>query len=384
MPKNATFAACALVALGLATLSACQNASQSEPYVIGAILPLTGTAAQWGIPPRNGAQLAVEEINASGGINGRKIALKVEDDRCEPRDGVSALNKLMAADHAKVFVGAVCSGVTLAIAPVAERSRVPIISPASTSPKITDAGDFIFRVVPSDNLRGEVFADYVFQDRGIHSVALLYVNNEGGVGNKDTFRQRFAELGGQIVAEEAYAQDATDVRGQLTRIRGTNAGAVLVVSYPADTVIVLRQAKELGFTKPLFFQTEAVGDPNVLREAGAAAEGVIFVLPAQAEGKVTQQFNDRYRQKYGKAPELFAAEGYDAVRLIAEALSKRPAGGDRDPALAVRDYLYTVKGWAGASGTISFDRNGDVTKPMAIKQISGGTARLIKTIGSVT
>lgn len=341
---------------------------------IGALLPLTGDAAQWGTPARNAAQLAVDEINATGGVNGQHVALAVEDDRCDAKEGVSAFNKLVAAHKTPVVLGAVCSSVTLAVAPVANREHVTLISPASTNPKITEAGDYMFRVIPSDNLRGEIFAEYLYNEAGIRSVVMLYINNEGGVGNKDTFANRFRTLGGKILGEEAYQQGATDVRSQLTKIKSSPADAVLVVSYPADTVIVMKQAKQLAIDKALYFQTEAVEDPTVLRDAGDAANGATYILPAAAEGPVAKGFVDSYQKKFGKAPELFAAEAYDIVYLIKEALQQNGSSPASD---RIRDYLSSVHDRASASGTITFDKNGDVTKPMAIKRIVDGRPQVV-------
>ncbi len=343
---------------------------------IGAILPLTGDAAQWGIPPQKGAQLAVEQINKKGGINGRHLELIIEDSRAEPKEGISAFNKLIATHDIKIVLGAVASSVTLAVAPLAERNHVLLISPASTSPKISQAGDYIFRVIPSDDVRGKVFAEYLFNDANIRSVSILYINNEGGVGNKETFKNRFVQLGGEIITEEAYSQTTTDVRTQLTKIKSTQTQALVVVSYPKDTIHVMKQSLELNLGKPLYFQTEAVEDPQVLREAGVAAEGAIYILPAMAGGEIPTLFSKNYQKKYGQEPGLFAAEAYDIVYLIASALE--PKLETNVPSDVLRDYFYNLKDYSGASGIITFDENGDVQKPMAIKQILNGQPALIK------
>lgn len=364
-----------VVALAI-VLIVTQTKKKPGEIKIGAILPLTGDNAQWGIPPRKGAELAIEEINKQGGIKGKKLVLLSEDDRCEPKLGVSAFNKLLA-QKVKVILGAVCSSVTLAISPLAEKNKIILISPASTNPKITEAGDFIFRVIPSDALRGEVFAKYLFS-KGIKKVALLYINNEGGRGNRDVFIKKFTELGGEVLIEESYEQGATDMRTQLVKIKGSKAEALVIVSYLGDTPLIMKQAKELGLSLPLYFQTEAVEDPNVLRAAGETAEGVIYILPAPATGEVPEQFKKKYKEKYGSEPELFAAEAYDAIYLIADAIKSQK---DKEiSAEQIRDYLYSVKGYNGASGVISFDKNGDVIKPMAIKTIKNGKPVLIEVV----
>ncbi len=353
-----------------------KKTKQPEVVKIGAILPLTGPNAQWGIPPEKGAQLAVEEINEVGGIEGKLVKLIPEDTQCDPQKGVSAFRKITSDKSIKVVLGGVCSSVTLAVAPLAERGKILLISPASTNPKISDAGDYIFRVIPSDALRGKVFAEYLFK-KGIQKVAILYVNNDGGRGNRDAFEKRFTELGGKVVLEESYEQDATDVRTQLTKIKNSDAEAVVVVSYLGDTPIVMKQAKELGLGKPLYFQTEAVEDPNVLKSAGSAAEGVVYILPAPPQGEAYEKFKEKYKEKYGKDPELFAAEAYDAINLIADAIRANEGVVDAD---RTKEYLYNVKNYQGASGIITFDRHGDVLKPMAIKKIVNGEPKLMEII----
>lgn len=362
----------ATTAIVLGTLS-CGKKDAGE-IIIGAVLPLTGDAAQWGIPPQKGAQLAVDEINEKGGISGRMLKTVFEDSECDPSKGVSAFQKLVTTDKTNVVIGGVCSSVTLGIAPIAETRKIVLISPASTNPKITDAGDYIFRVIPSDDLRGKVFARYLYEDVAVRNVALLYVNNEGGVGNRNTFVEEFERLGGRIVDDESYDQETRDLRSQLTKIKKSDADAVLAVSYPSDTVILMKQARELGLNKPLYFQTEAVEDPHVLESAADAAEGATYILPAAAEGEIPQKFAASYLAKYNMKPELFAAEAYDIVNLIAISLSE--LSGARS-AQEIRSFLYNVSEYQGASGTITFDQNGDVMKPMAIKQIQGGQPILI-------
>jgi branched-chain amino acid transport system substrate-binding protein len=333
-------------------------------FKMGAVLPLTGGSAQWGIPPRNAALLAADQVNAAGGIKGKKIVLDIEDDQCEPANAVSAMQKILATSKPIVVLGAVCSSATLAIAPIAESNKVVLISPASTSPLLTHFGNYIFRDIPSDALRGQVFGKYVYA-RGYRRVSCLYINNDGGLGNEQTFSQTFQSLGGRIVSVDAYPQGTQDVRAQLTKIKGAKPDALLVVSYPDDTPIVLRQAAELKLSIPFFFQTEALDDPAVLQRAGTAAEGVTYILPAQSTGPAASQFAAAYQARYHTAPELYAAQSYDIVMLTARILNASQSLTPDDLA----NGLHRTQNYPGASGTITFDQNGDVVQPMVIKQI---------------
>jgi len=375
----------AFLAIVLAVLLFCPfGCRKEEPggrqVKIGAILPLTGDAAQWGIAPKRGAELAVERINDSGGVNGRRLYLIVEDDRAVPADGVSAIRKLLSTEKVSMIVGSVASSVTLALAPIAEKNKVVLISPASSSPKITDSGDYIFRVMPSDDLRGQIFADYLFHNRKIQHVDILYVNNEGGVGNKNSFCNYFQKYGGTVGLMEQYAQESSDLRTQITKIKNSLSEAMIVVSYPKDTVLILQQSRELGVQKPLYFQTEAVEDPQVLSKAGETAEGIEYILPLQASGPARVEFVNLYHQKYGVGPELFAAEAYDCIMLLAEAVRKQGAVSNISSSL-VKEYLYDVRNYEGASGRITFNDKGDVIKPMAIKKIVGGVPQIVETLG---
>jgi len=250
-----------------------------------------------------------------------------------------------------------------------------LISPASTSPKLTGAGEFIFRVVPSGSLRGKLFAEYLYHDRGLRKLAVMYINNEGGIGGSSSFKARFTQLGGEVVIEETYAQGATDFRSQLAKIKAADAEGVLVGSYPPDTVAILQQARELDLRQPLFFTTEAVQNPDVLREAGDAANGAVYILAAPPSGTAPERFTQAYAAKFGKPPELFAAEGYDIVRLIADAVAA--AKGASFSGSAIRDFLRRVRDYAGASGTITFNEGGDVIKPYAIRTIEAGSPKTL-------
>ena len=331
---------------------------------IGVLAPLTGEASQWGVPPKEGIELALELIKNR--VDNKKVEVIYEDTQCDPAKGVSAVQKLINIDEVDAIIGAVCSSVTLAIAPIVEKSEVPLISPASTSPKISDAGDYVFRVVPSDALRGEVFADYIKNDVGLNKVAILYINNEGGAGNKDSFKKRFEELGGKIVAIESYAQGTKDVKTQLMKIKNQNIQAIVIVSYPADSVIILKQAQELGLSLPLYFQTEALEDPFVLEAAGESANGVIYILQADPSGREVEKFENMFEEKFNRAPALYAAEGFDAFNLIIKAIKECKA--ETDLSSCIKDELYTIKNYQGVSGTITFEGKGDVLKPMAIKK----------------
>lgn len=360
-----------LLLLMVLVVAGCRE-EKEEVIKIGAILPLTGDAAQWGIPARNGAMLATEEINKNGGVNGKDVILEIEDDQCDGKNGISAFNKIINTSKPNVILGAVCSSVTLAVAPAAEKNKIVLISPASTNPNITNAGDYIFRTIPTDNLRGKVFAEYVYSTYKRNG-AIVYINNDGGKGNEESFRKHFENAGGKIVLSQAYSENAGEIKSLLEKVKNTQPDFLMVVAYPDDALIVLQKCKELNISLPLYFQTEVFDDQNLLKNAGSTAEGVIYISYAKPEGVQVDAFKEAYMNKYGKEPELFAAESYDAIHIVAEILKANPNAD----ATLIKEKLYHVRNYKGASGNITFDEHGDVVKPLAIKKVENSSVLII-------
>jgi branched-chain amino acid transport system substrate-binding protein len=341
---------------------------------IAGIFPLTGDASQWGVPPKNAATMAVDEINAAGGIQGKRIVFDVQDDQCEPAKGVSALQNLIATYKPIALIGAVCSSVSLAIAPIVEQNKIIMISPASTSPLLTNAGDYVFRDIPTDKLRSETFARYIFS-KGVKELDILFINNDGGLGATNAFVEEYTKLRGKVMYKEGYQPESNDFRAQIAKAKKSPAAAIMIVSYPNETSTLLRQFKELNLKKRIFALTEALDDPAVLKRAKDAAEGVEYIVPAPAEGEKAAMFVKNYEAKFGVAPPTFAAEAYDAIYLIRKILEEAPDAAPEK----LKEKLYEVKDFIGASGTITFDQNGDVIKPMAIKKIMNQSQVIVTT-----
>jgi len=208
--SSAVIAVFSIIILSLVFLVGCVKKEEKE-IKIGSIGPLTGAAASYGEKMTRAIDLAINEINEKGGINGKKVVVKHEDDKLEAKDGVSAFQKLVSADKAVAIIGAAGSSVTLAISPVAESNKVVLITPISSAVAISKAGDFVFRICPSDALQGKIVAKWVIE-KGFKNAAILYLNNDYGTGLKDGFKEEYAKLGGQVVIEEAFEKGATDFR----------------------------------------------------------------------------------------------------------------------------------------------------------------------------
>lgn len=368
--------------LALVSLTACsiqgRVVESNDKITIGSLGPLTGDASQWGLPPKEGVELALAQLG--GNLAGRPVNVIYEDDQCDPSKAVTAVQKLINVDHVDAIVGPVCSSATMAIAPLVEAAGVALISPASTSEKVSQAGDYIFRVIPSDALRGDVFAKYMKQ-KGINNVAVLYANTDGTATAKISFARTFEQMGGKVTIAEVYEQDARDLRTQLLKIKDKEkeTDALLFISYVADTIVILKQAQELGLNLPMYSPGESPEDDSVPQSAGNAAEDVVYILPAEATGNQVNKFKQTFQAKFSKEPALFAAEAFDAFNIIMQ--SAQQCESAKKLGTCIKDNLYKVQDYQGASGIISFDNNGDVVKPMAIKQIKNGQNQVVEVIG---
>jgi len=343
--------------------------ASGEPIKIGAILPLTGDAAAYGKSAREGMELALSDLNARGGVGGRPLSVVYEDSKGSPKDGVAGFDKLATQDHVPAVVGDLLSSVTLAVAPAAERRRVVLLSPTSTAPALSDAGDFIFRNCPSDVYEGKVMADYATADLHLKNVGILAVANDYGNGIAAVFKAAFAAQGGSVPVEETYPQGATDVRAQLTKLSAARVEAIYLVGYK-ELGRILKQAAELRVVAR-YLSTVMFEDPEVLSTAGPAAEGVVYSSPSfdiNSDEPTVKAFRERYQAAYARSPDIFAAASYDAVGIIGKAMASGATTGD-----AIRDALYATRDYPGVIGSTSFDAKGDATQPAVLKTIEGGS-----------
>tara|TARA_B100000686_G_scaffold133474_1_gene140439 strand:- start:13282 stop:14376 length:1095 start_codon:yes stop_codon:yes gene_type:complete len=310
---------------------------------IGFMAPLTGGAASYGLSIKKGVDLANKET-------GSKLQIVYEDSRCSGKDAVNAINKLVSIDKVSAIVGEVCSGATLAAAPIAERNKVVMISSSSTSPKITNAGIYIFRTVPSDALQGDFGAKYVFS-KGHRKLAILYSNEEYGMGFTKVLSESFSKAGGKIVSREKFKRDSTDLRTQLTKIKSSSPDSIYIISNsPPSAVAALKQIKELGI-KSALFGSEGLKSDAVSKGSTGSGEGLVVTSVSSG----TTSFAERHKKAYGKSPGPFASQAYDALKAISIAVGKGARTGSE-----IKTMLSAIS-FDGASGRIKFDPNGDVS-----------------------
>ena len=344
-------------------------AKREKVIKIGAILPLTGDIAEYGTRCKTGIDMAVEEINAVGGIKGRKIQMIYEDSKGLPKEGVAGLQKLITVDKVPAVIGAVASSVTMAMVPSATNAKVVLFSPASSSPKLSGISKFFFRDWPSDVLEARVLAKFVWNKLKVKRVAILYVNNDYGLGLMNEFKGKFTGLGGRIVQMETYPQGARQFRKQLIKIKNADPEAIYLAGYHREMALATKQIRELGMGMQILGDAD-YGVSELLEMAGKHAEGAIYATPTYDPKRGTsamKRFEVKYEEKFKSEPTVFEANGYDATQIIAIAIEN---GGYSGPAIA--EYISKIKGYSGASGNMSFEQTGDVIKPIAIRTVKGG------------
>ncbi len=367
-----------LIALGLiaaivaATGCAKRGSSTADPggdIKVGVYGDLTGQTSSFGQSTKNGAQMAADEINAAGGINGRKIQVVIEDDQGEPGKAATVVAKLINQDQVRALIGEVASSNSIAAAPNAQDAKVPMISPSSTNPKVTQIGDYIFRVCFIDPFQGEVMAKFAANTLKAKRAAILFdSNSDYSKGLIQFFKASFHDkLGGQIVAEQAYAQRDRDFTGQLTQIRSANPDVIYVPGYYQEVGVIAKQAKQLGINAPLL-GGDGWDSPQLWDLGGDALNGDFISNHYSVDdpSPVIQDFVKRYKAKYnGVAPDALAALAYDAMMVLADAIKR--AGGTESEKL--RDAIAATNGFKGITGSITLDKDRNAVKPAVVLEL---------------
>jgi len=336
---------------------------------VGAIVSRTGAAAASGQQVARGFDLAVEEINAAGGVQGRPLQLLYRDDSTNPELGVSVLRDLVEGERVSVVLGAVTSSVTLRLAPYCERRRVILISPSASSPQLSEAGQYIFRTYPSDVLEGASMADFA-RDLGLDRVAVLAVDNDYGASLADAFAERFRAAGGSVAAVLTFPEgNAAALREAVQVLSGLEPRGLYVPAYAADLATTLNMLRETT-AHPIVLGTSSVTSETI-RLAGPAAENLVFPMPSfdpDSDDPGIKAFTKAFRARYGEEPDVYAAHAYDAVRVLATAVEI--AGSWKTD--EVRDALVGIDNFEGATGRMAFDRNGDVIQYPRLYVARGG------------
>lgn len=346
--------------------------------LIGEYGSLSGGTATFGQSTHQGIMLATEEMNAQGGLLDKKIKIITEDDQSKPEEAKTAILKLIKQNRVIAILGEVASSRSLAAAPEAQKAKIPMISPASTNPKVTEVGDYIFRACFIDTFQGSTMAKFAINHLGLKRVAILKdIKNDYSVGLAQFFEKTFKELGGEITDVVSYSEGDIEFRAQITRLKSKSPEGIFIPGYYTEVGLIARQARELGITGPLF-GGDGWDSPKTVEIGGSAVNDSYFSTHYASDdpNPIVQSFIKKYQEKYGERPDAMAVLGYDAARILFDAILR--AGSQEPP--KIRDALATTTKFLGVSGEISMDANRNARKRIVVLKIDQGKVRFATAI----
>ena len=364
------FLALMLVAFASAAMcfAAGSSESASSEIRIGFIGPLTGDYANYGTLCKQAVEMAIEEQNAKGGINGVTVKLFAEDSEGDSQKALAAMEKLSSSDKVCAIIGSILTGETFSVAERAQQEGIVMITPSASHKDITLTGDFIYRTTPSDGLQGVVAGKYFSQVLGYKKLAVLYAKNDYSQGLYESMAESFEAEGGVIVATETFMVGDKDFKTQLTKLKSTDAEAIYIPDYTAEMAQILEQASQLKVDKP-FLSGDGFLSEEIYTLAGQYTDGVIYTASAQVEESSTaKEFKEKYASKYGIGPDSFATNSYDATNILMSVVAK--VGTERK---AIKEGMKEVKDFVGVNGIINFDENGDLVAYQGIYKVDGST-----------
>ena len=378
----------AVAALSLACGSGCKQTggdsgkpAEATEILVGEYGSMTGSEATFGQSTHNGLTMAVEEINAAGGIKGKKVRVINYDDQGKTSEVGTAVTRLITNDNVLAIIGEVASSLSIAGGQIAQQHGVPMISPSSTNPKVTETGDYIFRVCFIDPFQGYVMARFATDPKdknglGIKRVAVLIDQRQAyAQGLAKNFEESLLKAGGVIADKESYQGGDQDFSAQLTRMKGTNPEAIYIPGYYTDVANIAKQVRALGLTVPLL---GGDGWESVQDIGGDAIQGAYYSNHYSSDEKrpEVKAFVEKYTKKYNKVPDSISALGYDSMMLLKNAIERSPTI-DRK---SIRDALAQTKDFQGVTGKITMDAQRNATKPAVVLKIVGKTTETATSI----
>jgi branched-chain amino acid transport system substrate-binding protein len=331
---------------------------------IGVYGDTSGATSSFGQSTRNGIELAFEEINAAGGVNGKKLEMVFADDQGTPEKAKTVIQKLISQDKVVAVLGEVASSNSLAAAPVAQEAKIPMITPSSTNPKVTEVGDYISRVCFIDPFQGSVMAKFAANTLGAKTAAILGDNSSDySKGLTQFFEQEFTKLGGRVITKQTYAQRDQDFKAQLTQMRDQKPDVIYIPGYYGEVGIIAKQARELGMNQPLL-GGDGWDSPELWKLGGAALNPAYISNHYSADNPAPeiQNFVKAYQAKFNVAPDSLAALAYDSAKVLADAI-KRAGGTD---SAKLKDAINSTKDFKGVTGTITLDSNRNAVKSAVV------------------
>jgi branched-chain amino acid transport system substrate-binding protein len=361
-----------------AVLAVAGSVFAQETIKIGEFGSLSGDNASFGTSQNNGVQMAVEEINANGGVLGKKVDLTVEDNMTKQGETTTIARKLISQDHVVAIIGEVASSKTLEAAPIAQASKIPLIATAATNPKVTQTGDYVFRVCFTDDFQAVVIARFVLEKLKQKNIAFMTdVKQDYSVGLTNIAKEYLAKNGGNIVKEQSYSSGDKDFRAQLTDIKSANPDVIIITGYYPEASLIAKQARQFGI-KATLVGGDGWDGSSLIPVGGKAIEGAYFSNHFSTEDKspLVQDFVKKYKQKYNVVPDAFAALGYDATKLLADAI-KRAGSTEPDK---IRAAIQDTKDFPGVSGKITIGQDRNAVKSAVIVTIKDGALKYAETI----
>jgi branched-chain amino acid transport system substrate-binding protein len=343
------------------------STSETGPIKVGIYGDLTGRTANFGQSTENGVRMAADEINKAGGLNGRQIELFSEDDQGRPEQAATVVTKLINQDKVHAVIGEVASGNSLAAAPICQGAKIPMISPSSTNPAVTEKGDYIFRVCFIDPFQGEVMAKFAINTLNAKSAAILSdFNSPYSLGLTQFFKENFTKMGGQIVIEQSYTQGDPNYTGQLTSIRAAKPDVIYIPGYYSEVGVIAKQAKQLGITS-VMLGGDGWDAPQLWELGGEALNGAFMSNHYSVDdpAPAIQKFVTTYRARYNTTPDALAALGYDAMQVLANAI--KTAGSSEGS--KIRDAVASTKNFVGVTGTITINSQRNAVKPAVVLEL---------------
>ena len=362
-------------ALVLATLLAGSAVAQQASYKFGMAMPLTGGQATYGNDQVKAAQWAVEEINKKGGINGKPLEMIVLDTQADPQVGIQSVNRLISVDKVAVFVTA-WSGVVKAVAPISNDNKVVELSVGANSPDISQLGDYVYTTFPLADVDIRAVAGYSAKEMGKKKAAVLFINNETGLGSATVYRDTFTKAGGEVVAYEAYDQKATDFTGPLLKIRAANPDIIHLQGLVAESPQVIAQARQLGITVPITSYS-GIYNQKLIEQLGAAAENVIAtsLAPGVEDSPLVKDYVDRWVKEVGRAPNVlpYTQYLYDTPALVAAVFTSLDKKGIAPTGENFRKEMLAIKTFdLPLTGKVTFAEDHTVNKPVYLVEVKNG------------
>lgn len=359
-----------IIATLLAAIACQPSGGGSDKVRIGVFMSLTGDTANFGISSTNGIKMAADEVNATGGINGKQIELLVQDDRSDASEAATIVTKFVTQDQVHAILGEVASSRSIAAAPIAQNAKIPMLTPSSTNPEVTKKGDYIFRSCFIDPVQGAAIAQFAARTLNAKRGALMVDRkNDYSTGLEKVINDVFTRLGGQIVVTQSYQAADQDFNAQITSIKGANPDVIFVPGYYGDVGLFAKQARDKGITVPIV-GGDGWDSPSLYQIGGTALNGCYFsnhYSPDDADPLVQKFVND-YKSRFGTVPDALAATAYDAARIMFDAIKR----ANSLEGTAIRNALAATKDYPGVTGKVTFNENRDAVKPIVMIKIEDG------------